>query len=80
MQPQGGKRWTDLLGLIGIGWYIAACIVLGVVGGLWLDGKLNSKPLLTIIGLFLGLGAAFYGVYRIVMSDIKNDNGKKGKS
>jgi ATP synthase protein I len=81
MQPQGKKGWADLLGLVGIGWYIAACIVLGVLGGVWLDGKLNSRPLLTIIGLFLGIIIAFYGVYRMLLPYLKDNNGynKKGK-
>jgi ATP synthase protein I len=81
MQPQGKSGWTNLLGLIGLGWYVAACIVLGILGGVWLDGKLNSRPLLTLIGLFLGLIVAFYGVYRMILPFIKNGNGndKKGK-
>ncbi len=49
--------------LIGIGWYFALCIVLGVVGGLALDGVVDSKPAFTFVGLGLGLAAAFYGGY-----------------
>lgn len=50
--------------LLGIGWYFATCIVLGVVGGKWLDGRLDTAPLFALIGTLLGLAAALYGGYR----------------
>jgi len=60
------NRWVAALRLTGVGFYIAACILLGIYGGLWLDGKLNTKPILMILGLLLGLTVAFYGVYRMI--------------
>lgn len=60
------NRWLAALKLIGIGWFVSACIVLGVIAGHWLDGKLNSGPLLLIVGLLSGIGGAFYGVYRML--------------
>ena len=47
--------------LVGIGFYVAFCIVLGTLGGRWLDGRLDTGVLLTVIGLLLGLGLALYG-------------------
>jgi hypothetical protein len=41
--------------LTGIGTYVALCIVLGTLGGRWLDGQFDTEPLLTVVGLFLGL-------------------------
>jgi hypothetical protein len=55
------------LRLVGIGWYVALCIVLGVMGGVWLDDKFGLTPLLTLSGLFLGLVIAFWGGYRMLM-------------
>jgi len=49
------KRWEVAFRLVGLGWYIGACIFLGVSGGIWLDKKLNTKPVLVIIGLLLGI-------------------------
>jgi len=46
--------------LIGIGWYIAICIVLGVVGGIQLDNLVDTGKLFTVIGLFVGL---FFGLW-----------------
>lgn len=62
----GMTRWVVLLRFVGIGWYIAICIVGGGWLGLWLDGKFNSKPLLAFIGLAFGLLLAFFGVYHIL--------------
>ena len=50
--------------LLGIGTYIAVCIVLGTLGGRWLDSQFDTGTLLTVIGLFLGLGLALYGAVR----------------
>ena len=52
--------------LIGMGWIVAACIVIGLVAGIWLDGLLHVAPLFTLLGLFVGLAAAFVSVYRLL--------------
>ncbi len=62
-----------------MGWYIGGCIILGVLGGVWLDNKLNTKPLLVIVGLILGVVVAFYGVYRMILPNI-NKKRNKGRS
>jgi ATP synthase protein I len=60
------KRWYPGLQLLGVGWYVSISIILGVLAGRWFDNKLDSEPLLLIIGLLLGITVAFYGVYRII--------------
>jgi F0F1-type ATP synthase assembly protein I len=65
------NRWIAAFRLIGVGWYIGGCIVLGVVGGRWLDNKFNTEPILAIVGLILGVIIAFYGVYRMILPNIK---------
>lgn len=62
---------------MGVGWYIGICIVLGVLGGLWLDNKFNTKPVLVIVGLLLGVVVAFYGVYRMILPNINDKRGDK---
>ena len=54
------------LGFLGIGWYVATCIVLGVVAGLWLDGRAHTEPIFALVGLGFGLAAAIYGGYRML--------------
>ncbi|MBI4180983.1 MAG: AtpZ/AtpI family protein [Chloroflexi bacterium] len=73
------RRWEAALRLVGMGWYIGVCIILGVLGGLWLDNKFNTKPILVIVGLLAGIGMAFYGVYRMIQPNINNNKQNKGK-
>ena len=67
MLPPVMGRWEQPLRLAGIGWYIALCILLGVLGGWWLDGRLHTKPIFVIVGLILGLVLAVYGAYRMLV-------------
>jgi len=46
--------------LIGMGWYVAICIILGVFGGIELDKLLDTGKLFTVAGLFVGL---FFGLW-----------------
>ena len=39
----------------------------GVLGGRWLDGRMHTAPLFTIIGLVLGLGLGFTVFVREVL-------------
>ena len=66
------------LRMIGIGWYIAFCLLGGAVGGYFLDRHLDTLPLFTIVLLTVGLFVAFYGVYRIVRPLMKEEQ-KKAK-
>ena len=65
------------LRLIGVGFFIGGSITLGVFGGLWLDSKLNTEPILVIVGLILGIVVAFYGVYQMLLPLIGNKRDKE---
>lgn len=65
--------------LLGIGWYFAICVVLGVLAGRWLDGRLGSDPLFTLIGTFIGLAAALYGGYRMLTERLLARRGRDGR-
>ena len=65
------------LRFIGVGWFIGISILLGVLGGLWLDDKFGTEPILVIVGLFLGLVVAFYGVYRMLLPLMRNRRDKE---
>ena len=51
-----------VLRLLGIGWYVAFCILGGAFGGVWLDDRLDLSPLFTLVGIGLGLVAAGIGM------------------
>ncbi|MFA5629152.1 MAG: AtpZ/AtpI family protein [Dehalococcoidales bacterium] len=70
------NKWRSAVQFIGAGWYIVLAIAGCTLGGLWLDNRFDTKPIFILIGLFLGLILAFYGVYRMVlvlMKDKEND-------
>ncbi len=60
------SQWSPAMQLMGIGWYVATCIVFGVVGGFLLDGELGTGVALTLVGLALGLASAGWGGYRML--------------
>ena len=64
-------RWRSALRLVGIGWYVGICIVLGLVAGRWLDSMLGTN-LLWLIGLLFGIFLAFYGMYQMLQPLLKN--------
>lgn len=59
--------WVVALRLTGLGWYIAFCIVGGVLLGLWGDNLLGTTPLFTLVGTVLGSVVAFWGIYRMIL-------------
>ena len=60
-----------------MGWFIGISILLGVLGGLWLDSKFGTKPILVIVGLIFGLVVAFYGVYRMLLPLMRGKRDKE---
>jgi len=53
--------------LLGIGWYFATCIILGVVIGRWADARTGLEPVLTLAGIVLGLAVAMVGGIRMLL-------------
>lgn len=73
------SRWVVALRLVGVGFYIAGSILLGVLGGLWLDSRFNTEPVLVIVGLLLGLVVAFWGVYQMLLPFFRNQQDKENQ-
>lgn len=68
------SRLPPTIRLMGFGFYVAACIVGGVLGGLQLDGLLDTGRLFAVLGLFVGLAVAFTGAYLLLM-EVLNKRG-----
>ena len=63
-----GQKVALALRLLGIGWFVAMCIGGGAVGGLFLDRQLDTGPILTLVGLCVGIAVAVVGMYRMLMA------------
>jgi len=69
--------WAVALRLTGLGWYVAACVVIGVVGGVFLDKLLGTVILFTLLGILVGSAVAFWGVYKMVLPVLYGAKGRK---
>ncbi|OPZ71696.1 MAG: putative F0F1-ATPase [bacterium ADurb.Bin478] len=49
-----------------LGLQLAVGFGLGFAGGWWLDGKLHTTPVLSLLGLMLGAAGGFLNIYRAV--------------
>ncbi|HEV8193618.1 MAG TPA: AtpZ/AtpI family protein [Ktedonobacterales bacterium] len=63
--PQMGD-WAGLVLIGQLGLTVAIPILLGIGAGLFIDSKLQSSPIATLLGLLLGLAAGVYGAYRLI--------------
>lgn len=70
------KSWVPALGLVGVGFFIAGCVIAGVLGGAWLDDRLKSQPAFLIAGILLGILLACFGVYSMIKPFL--DSARKG--
>jgi ATP synthase protein I len=48
-----------------LGLRLGISIILGLGGGLLLDGWLHTSPIFTLIGMVLGIGAAMYTIWDV---------------
>ena len=71
------KDDLNLSSFAGVGLQFAISIVLFLFLGQWADRKLDSSPAFTLIGVFIGGGAAFYGMYRKVATAQKADDERR---
>ena len=67
---QANSGWPATIALLGrvggIGWFVGIAIALGAYGGYWLDRQFDTAPVLTLIGLALGVATAFVGMIRLL--------------
>ncbi|PKB83150.1 MAG: hypothetical protein BZY88_02905 [SAR202 cluster bacterium Io17-Chloro-G9] len=69
------NTWLIALRLTGLGWYVATCLVLGILGGVGLDKLLGTTPLFILLGTLLGSVVAFWGLYKMVQPILNASKG-----
>jgi F0F1-type ATP synthase assembly protein I len=60
-----------------LGIQFAASILVFLFLGQWLDRRLGTAPWMLLIGVFLGAGGSFYGMYRRLMAAQARDEAAK---
>ncbi len=61
------KKGTALSLAWNLSWTMLFSLLLPLLGGVWLDNKLNTAPLFILIGATLGILAATVGVARMAL-------------
>jgi F0F1-type ATP synthase assembly protein I len=64
----------------GVGVQFAVAIIAFLFAGQWLDNRLGTNGLFTIVGVFVGAGAAFYNMYRKITAAQRRDDEERSKS
>lgn len=71
VSPRSGLSGADFAG---VGVQFAAAILIFLFAGQWVDEKLGTNGLFTILGVFVGGGAAFYSMYRKISAAQRRDD------
>ena len=64
------QDWRPLALVSQLGLTVAASLIITLLFGLWLDSRLGTGPLFTLVFVLVGIGAATVGAYRLVAQAI----------
>ena len=64
----------------GVGVQFAVAIIVFLFAGQWLDDRLGTNGLFTIVGVFVGGGAAFYNMYRKITAAQRRDDEERSRN
>ncbi len=64
------QDWRPLTLVTQLGLTVVVSLVLSLLLGLWLDGLLGTKPILTLVFSLIGIAAGTVGVYRLITQAI----------
>jgi len=51
--------------VLDLGMRLGLSVVIGIVGGVLLDGWARTSPLFTLLGVVVGVGAAMYSIWDV---------------
>jgi F0F1-type ATP synthase assembly protein I len=57
--------------LIDLGFRLGLSVVIGVVGGVLVDNWLGTKPIFTLLGVVVGIGAAMYSIWDVARTEMR---------
>jgi F0F1-type ATP synthase assembly protein I len=73
----GSKQGLSGADFAGVGIQFALAIIVFLFAGQWLDKRLGTNGMLTIAGVFIGAGAAFYSMYRRISAAQRRDDAER---
>ena len=74
---QSQKKGLSGADFAGVGMQFALAIIIFLFAGQWLDKRLGTNGLFTIVGVFVGATAAFYNMYRKISAAQKQDDAER---
>lgn len=64
-----------LAGVLGLGGFLTlGIVILALVGGLWLDNTLGTRPLFTLLLMVVSAPISIFVMYRVAMNSISKMN------
>lgn len=63
---QGNGHGLHEFGNLNLGFYLVTPLLAGVLLGSYLDGRFGSRPVWTLVFIFLGMAAMFYNLFRLI--------------
>ena len=67
----------DFRDFLTIGSFVVACLLLGLGAGWWADVRLGTTPVLTLVGLAVGIAIGIVGTW-FRIRPLLNDGGRPG--
>ena len=77
--PEQRKQLRIANRVSAVGAELAIATLLGLFGGSWIDGRFDTRPIFTFLGLALGMAAGMKGLYRLVRAE-RQKNTKSSKA
>jgi len=74
------ENWATVGTYSHLGITLAVMVLAFFFGGYWLDGKLGTKPLLSIVGAFIGAAGGFFNLVYTLMRLQKNSEDDLSKT
>lgn len=68
---KSGKQLKVFARLAAVGLELGISAVIGLLAGRWVDGKLGSEPIASILGVVLGVVAGFRSLIRTARAAMK---------
>jgi F0F1-type ATP synthase assembly protein I len=77
---KGDEKGPSAGEFAGLGLQFVIALLAGLYGGQWLDRRIGTTPWLSIIGMFLGAGLAFYSMYhKLMAAQAREDAARKAR-